>query len=239
MSQLEDAKLDLVRHWMLRAEEDYSDAEELTESEESSPGEAGVRARHAVEKYLRAFLAWNEVEFSGVSDIPKLLDLVSAKDTKLSKSLRECAALEEFAPGDEADAAPSEGEPMPAQDALNLAGDAREEIRYALSDFLAAERDRLDAVDQPLETVLETDDEVRLSAARTLLDEAEISHYTAGEGAHTVFDHIAAIGPVHLQVSQEDAKEARKVLESLAEVEPDEQDEPEALEGENNEEEGT
>jgi HEPN domain-containing protein len=239
MSQLEDAKFDLVRHWMLRAEEDFSDAEELTESEESSSGEAGAQARHAVEKYLKAYLAWNEVEFSSVSDIPRLLDLVSAKDTKLSKSLRECAALEAFAPGDETGTDSLEEEPMPAKDALNLAGNAREEIRYALSDFLAAERDRLDTVDEPLETVLETDDEVRLSAARALLDEAGISHYTAGEGAHTVFDHISAIGPVHLQVAKEDAEAAREALESLGEVAPGEQDAPESLEGENTQEEGT
>jgi len=236
MSPRDEEKFHLVRQWMLKAEEDYSIAQELVEDVTAPPGTVGLHARLAVERYLKACLAWNEVDLPTGREISGLLDHVEALNPKLARSLRECEALDGFTVDDEGEIRAAEG--VPARDAVNLAENARDEIRYALADYVEREQEWLDYLPDALVTVFEAEDEVTLSMAKALLDEAGIPHYADGEGVHSLFDHISAVGPVRLRVPGDYAGEAREILANMKEAapgedeEPDDSEEAEALEQE-------
>ena len=74
--------------------------------------------------------------------------------------------------------------------------------------------------DEPV-TVLETGDRALLAVAKSLLEDANIPFFAKGEGIQDLFgagrlggfDPIT--GPVELQVSADDAAEARSVLVEL------------------------
>jgi HEPN domain-containing protein len=52
--------------------------------------------QQAVEKYLKAFLIWRQIEFPKTHDIAKLLDLVATANAVLAESLRDAEALTPF-----------------------------------------------------------------------------------------------------------------------------------------------
>ena len=70
-------------------------------------------------------------------------------------------------------------------------------------------------------TVFESGDPAVLAVAKSLLEEAGIAYYAAGEGLQNLFGMGAIggfnpiVGPVRIEVSREDAREAREVLARL------------------------
>jgi len=75
--------------------------------------------------------------------------------------------------------------------------------------------------DEPV-TVLESSDPALLAVAKSLLEEADIPYYAKGEGVQDLFGagrlgtgFSLVAGPVELQVSPDDAAEARALLIDL------------------------
>jgi HEPN domain-containing protein len=50
-------------------------------------------AQQAAEKYLKAVLVWQQIEFPKTHDIGRLLELVASLDPDLAAALREAASL--------------------------------------------------------------------------------------------------------------------------------------------------
>ena len=79
-----------------------------------------------------------------------------------------------------------------------------------------------------LVTVFESGDPALIALARSLLDSAEISFMTKGEGIQDLFgwgrmpgSFNLVVGPVEFQVNKADAEEARTLLEGLADSNQD------------------
>lgn len=70
-------------------------------------------------------------------------------------------------------------------------------------------------------TVFETGDQAALAVAKSLLDEAGIPYFAAGENLQSLFGVGAVggfnpiVGPVRIEVAEDDAKEARELLVGL------------------------
>lgn len=77
MAKPHDELLKLVRQWIERAEEDLRNAEHTLTMEKDCPfGTVCFHAQQCVEKYLKALLVSQGVDFPKVHDIPELLALV-------------------------------------------------------------------------------------------------------------------------------------------------------------------
>jgi len=79
-----------VRLWLAKAEHDLAAAEKLAESSPIFPEIICFHAQQAVEKYLKAFLVYHNVEFEKVHAIRYLLDLCGVIDASF-ENLREMA----------------------------------------------------------------------------------------------------------------------------------------------------
>lgn len=96
MKQPEDIRLEFVREWVQRAEEDYRTTHFLHESDEDYLTATVFHAQQASEKYLKSFLVWQQVEFQKTHDIAKLLELIKGHDMGLAESLEEAVELTPF-----------------------------------------------------------------------------------------------------------------------------------------------
>jgi len=89
-------------------------------------------AQQFVEKYIKAFLVWNQIEFKKTHDIALLLKTASEAAPDISEKLTEANELTPYGveyryPGDYPDVTF-----MDAQRAVKLANLVRTEIRYRL-----------------------------------------------------------------------------------------------------------
>lgn len=89
----EEVKRDLVGKWLRKAANDLAAAFVLSNDEGGFPSVVGFHAQQAVEKYLKAFLTWHQVEFTKTHDIGLLLALVASVDPALSALLQEADTL--------------------------------------------------------------------------------------------------------------------------------------------------
>lgn len=97
MKPPEDAKIDLVRQWLLKAEEDLALARLILETDARFLSAAGFHAQQAAEKNLKAYLVWMQVEFPKTHDLKALLKLVGKCKPALAASLQETSDLTDFA----------------------------------------------------------------------------------------------------------------------------------------------
>jgi len=97
MKPPEKAKRELVKQWLEKAEDDWRLSHRLVGDPESYAEAAAFHAQQAVEKYLKAFLTWHQVEFPKTHDIKRLLKLVSARDPALAEELPDAADLTAYA----------------------------------------------------------------------------------------------------------------------------------------------
>jgi HEPN domain-containing protein len=96
MKPPDEARQELTRQWLEKAEDDWRLCHRL--ATDSSYAEAtAFHAQQAVEKYLKAFLTWHQVEFPKTHDIKRLLKLASARDPSLTEELSEAADLTAYA----------------------------------------------------------------------------------------------------------------------------------------------
>jgi len=120
--------------WLDKAELDLAVSKVILGFDQTLATAAGFHCRQAVEKYLKAFLAWNEIEIPETRDIDELLDLVGTEDELIADSLRETDLLTPYSieilyPNDEETLMLT---PEDGKEALRLAEKTRDQIMNAL-----------------------------------------------------------------------------------------------------------
>ncbi len=133
MKPPEEAKRELAAQWLMKAEDDWRLCRRLAMDSESYAEATAFHAQQAVEKYLKAFLTWHQIEFPKTHDIKRLLKLVSARDPSLTEELSDAADLTVYAVQYRY---PGEYPPVTTADATGavaMADRVRDEIRKRLS----------------------------------------------------------------------------------------------------------
>lgn len=128
----EETTQDLLRQWLLKAEEDFAVAEHLLSESTPYVGTVGFHAQQAAEKFLKAVLVHYQVEFPKTHDLGKLLDLIAPVNAPLADCLRGATALN---PLGATMRYPSDLPELTAQDArtaVGLAAVVREAVRAVL-----------------------------------------------------------------------------------------------------------
>ncbi|MBM3474690.1 MAG: HEPN domain-containing protein [Armatimonadetes bacterium] len=97
MQPLDQARREVVRQWLADAEEDYRLADHLLRTAVHFAKAIASNSQQAAEKYLKAFLAWHQVEFPKTHDIAELLGLVATVDPTLAANLAAADSLTPFA----------------------------------------------------------------------------------------------------------------------------------------------
>jgi HEPN domain-containing protein len=133
MGPREEVRRRLVADWRRRADEDLAVAEHLLREGARHANAVAFHCQQAVEKYLKAFLTWREVEFPKTHDLGRLLDLVQTVNEPLAHGLRQVIALTPFGvelryPGDRPDASPEQ-----AHEAVRLAREVHTAVREAVA----------------------------------------------------------------------------------------------------------
>lgn len=118
--------------WLGRANEDFGLAEHLVSENSPYLNAICFHAQQAAEKYLKAFLVHNQVEFPKTHDLVKILDLIATVDKPLAESLRDVKGLSNYGvdiryPGDLPEISNDD-----ARQAFKLAEKARDAIMSAL-----------------------------------------------------------------------------------------------------------
>jgi len=136
MRPADEVKRDIVRQWLAKAEEDLGAAEILISHKTAYLSAVGFHCQQAAEKFFKAVLTFNQIEFPKTHDLGALLDLVAPMDAPLADSLSEISLLNPYGveiryPGDMPDI-----EPEDAQEALELAKRVREAVLKSLPSHL-------------------------------------------------------------------------------------------------------
>ena len=97
MEPHDEGRCEVVREWLMDAEEDYRLAEHLLRTAVHFAKAIAFNSQQAAEKYLKAFLTWHQVEFPKTHDIAELLGLVATVDPALADGLAEAESLTPFA----------------------------------------------------------------------------------------------------------------------------------------------
>ncbi|RJP25557.1 MAG: HEPN domain-containing protein [Candidatus Abyssobacteria bacterium SURF_5] len=128
MKPPEQAKRQLVKQWLAKAEEDFGLAEHLLSEHSPYLGAVGFHSQQAAEKYLKAFLVYHQIDFPKTHDLVEILDLLEPVAPALAQSLQDIRALNPYGveiryPGDIPELSANE-----AHLAVELAGKVRKEI---------------------------------------------------------------------------------------------------------------
>ncbi len=92
----EEVKRDLVRQWLAKADADLDTAKFLFCPGNSFFPAICFHCQQAVEKYVKAFLTWQQIEFPKTHDLHLLLGLIASIDSSLALSLTEVVALNPY-----------------------------------------------------------------------------------------------------------------------------------------------
>jgi HEPN domain-containing protein len=128
----DEVKRDLVRQWLAKADEDLNAAKALLSLGTTFFSTVGFHCQQAAEKYFKAFLTWQQIEFPKTHDLSLLLGLISTAAPSLAESLEEVAELTSYGveiryPGDIPEVTKED-----AIEAVQLAEKVRESIQGAL-----------------------------------------------------------------------------------------------------------
>jgi HEPN domain-containing protein len=110
MKPPEQVKLMILSEWLRKAQNDMAVAERLISEEEAMFANAvAFHSQQAAEKFLKAFLAWNQVDFPKSHDLKELLDLVATANGAIADELHDVIILTQYGvvlryPGDRPDA---------------------------------------------------------------------------------------------------------------------------------------
>ena len=132
MKPPEEVKRELVRQWLARADEDLETAKFLFVPVRSFFPAICFHCQQAAEKYCKAFLTWQQIEFPKTHDLGLLLGLIASTDSSLATSLAEVAVLNPYGvdiryPGDAPEIVRED-----AEEAVRLADRVKEAISSAL-----------------------------------------------------------------------------------------------------------
>ena len=130
----EHVKLDLVRQWLAKANNDLETAKFLFASGRPFFSVICFHSQQAAEKYFKALLTWHQIEFPKTHDLDLLLSFIASTDSALASSLTEIALLNPYGveiryPGDVPET--TEGD---AEEAIQLADKVQEAVFLALKD---------------------------------------------------------------------------------------------------------
>jgi HEPN domain-containing protein len=79
--------------WLYKADLDIRSAEALLSRDQPLLYPSCFHSQQAVEKYLKAYLTWRQVEFPKTHSIREILNLVKTVDEELAVKLQPAAAL--------------------------------------------------------------------------------------------------------------------------------------------------
>jgi len=136
MKPPEQVKAEFVRRWFERAEADWRLSHRLMADPQPYPEAIAFHCQQAAEKYLKAYLTWQQVEFPKTHDIKRLVELAASCDRALAEDLNEAEALTPYAVEYRY---PGEYPPLTSDDTTNaiaLADRVRDKIRTYLRDKL-------------------------------------------------------------------------------------------------------
>lgn len=125
MKPHDDVKKEFVRQWLLKAEEDFNAAASLLTYGTTFINTVCFHSQQAVEKYIKAFLTYHQIEFPKTHDIGKLLDLISLSNSTLSESLHESISLTSYGVDSRYPGEFPEVTIHDAQEAIQIAGKVR------------------------------------------------------------------------------------------------------------------
>jgi HEPN domain-containing protein len=128
----EEVKRDLVRKWLAKADEDLNAAKALLSFGTLFFSTIGFHCQQAAEKYLKAFLTWQQIEFPKTHDLSLLLGLISTAAPSLAESLEEVSGLTSYGVEIRYPADIPEITSEDAVEAVHLAEKVRESIQGAL-----------------------------------------------------------------------------------------------------------
>ncbi len=139
MTRHEKSVRDLALEWIVKADDNFDDADTLLSPQRSRLGGVAFNSQQCAEKYLKAFLVARSVEFPRTHDITELLGLAATVDAALAESLHDARGLTPYGdtiryPGDFPDVTR-----VLAEEALEIASKVREAVREALGEFLGGE----------------------------------------------------------------------------------------------------
>jgi HEPN domain-containing protein len=134
MRPAEQVKLELVRQWLARTDNDLETAKYLFASGRPFFSAICFHSQQAAEKYFKALLTWHQIEFPKTHDLELLLALIASTDSALASSLTGVDVLNPYGveiryPGDFPDTTDAD-----AEEAMRLADKVQEVIFLALKD---------------------------------------------------------------------------------------------------------
>lgn len=134
MKPPEEIKQELVRQWLARADEDLETAKFLFANESYFFTAICFHCQQATEKYFKAFLTRQQIEFPKTHDLGLLLVLIASTDSSLAVSLTEVTALNPYGvdiryPSDAPQITRAD-----AEEAIRLANRVKEAISLSLRD---------------------------------------------------------------------------------------------------------
>ncbi len=132
MKRPDEVKLEFTREWVRKAEADFKTSSLLSKAGDDYLLQTAFHAQQSAEKYIKAFLVWQQIEFPKSHDIGKLMALAAQVVPDLPEILAEAKTLTPFGvdyryPGDYPEVTTSD-----AEAALVLATSVRDEIRERL-----------------------------------------------------------------------------------------------------------
>lgn len=89
------AKPQVIREWLNKADEDFDFAESVLE-DSTFYAQICFHFHQAAEKYLKAFVVGNDLEFLKIHDLQVLLKLCKTKDKSLEILKDDCRLLNRF-----------------------------------------------------------------------------------------------------------------------------------------------
>jgi HEPN domain-containing protein len=122
---MKKSKVDLVRNWLEKARRDLMTAKNGLGSSDPFTGIICFHAQQAGEKYIKAYLVWQEIDFPKTHSLEDLILLATPKDSSFFRLIEEATLLTPYAV--EVRYGESE-EPLfeDAEKAVEVAGEIRE-----------------------------------------------------------------------------------------------------------------
>lgn len=130
---------DFVQDWLNKATQDFKTVEFLMKKKWDDYFNCTFHAQQAVEKYIKAYLVKNQVEFRKTHDLEKLLALIEKIDAKLASNLRFSEWLTDFAVGFRYPEEPSVDEET-AKKAMSDMQKVKKIIMNILNEYLSNDR---------------------------------------------------------------------------------------------------
>lgn len=110
---MSDAKIELVKSWLIKADHDLKSARELAAASEPLLDTAIYHCQQAAEKAIKGFLVYKDIRFEKTHDIDLLISLAVDKEPQLSSCSQTAVLLTPYAtefryPGEYVEPEPAE-----------------------------------------------------------------------------------------------------------------------------------